>query len=80
MKFYVGVTDKIWFDNLRYSQSEEVNFWQPGGRTRFRALNEGDLFLFKLHSPHDYIVGGGVFVYSNILPVSLAWRAFGEIN
>jgi putative restriction endonuclease len=80
MKFYVGVTDKIWFDNLRYSQSEEVNFWQPGGRTRFRALNEGDLFLFKLHSPHDYIVGGGVFVYSNILPVSLAWRAFGENN
>jgi putative restriction endonuclease len=36
--------------------------------------------LFKLHSPHNYIVGGGVFAHSTILPVSLAWEAFGAKN
>jgi len=57
-----------------------VNFWQPGGKRRFQALNEGELFLFKLHSPNDFIVGGGLFAHSSLLPVSLAWDAFGESN
>jgi len=38
------------------------------------------MFLFKLHSPNDYIVGGGFFAYSTILPVSLAWETFGIAN
>jgi putative restriction endonuclease len=59
---------------------EEVNFWQPGGRTRFRALRPGELFLFKLHSPRNFIVGGGVFTQEEILPISLAWQAFGIFN
>ncbi len=46
----------------------------------FRALQAGELFLFKLHSPQNFIVGGGVFAYSNSLPCSLAWEAFGELN
>jgi putative restriction endonuclease len=59
---------------------EEVNFWQPGGSRRFSALSEGDLFLFKLHAPHHFIVGGGVFAYSTLLPVSMAWETFGVAN
>ena len=40
----------------------------------------GELFLFKLHSPLDYIVGGGVFAYSSLIPISLAWESFGLSN
>jgi len=36
-----------------------VNFWQPSGKQQFRALAPGELFLFKLHSPDNFIVGGG---------------------
>jgi putative restriction endonuclease len=56
-----------------------VNFWAPSGAS-FRALQPGELFLFKLHSPRNYIVGGGVFAQAMALPCSLAWEAFGEAN
>ena len=70
-----------WFRFLSGQPSlEEVNFWQPGGRTHFKALKPGELFLFKLHAPRNFIVGGGVFTRADILPVSLAWDAFGEAN
>lgn len=59
---------------------DEVNFWQPSGTSVFGALNPGDPFLFKLHSPLNYIVGGGFFAHSTLLPVSLAWEAFGVKN
>jgi putative restriction endonuclease len=80
MKMYVGVTDLDWFRTLQQARCDEINFWKPGGRTNFRALNEGDMFLFKLHSPHDYIVGGGFFLKFSIIPSSLAWEAFGIAN
>lgn len=80
MKMYVGITDFDWFKTLQKSNCDEVNFWKPGGRTNFKALDEGDLFLFKLHSPDDYIVGGGLFLKFSILPSSLAWEAFGIAN
>jgi putative restriction endonuclease len=81
MKAYVGVTDSAWFDLLRsQGHLDEVNFWQPGGSRQFRALAEGDLFLFKLHSPQNFIVGGGLFAHSSLLPISLAWSAFGIAN
>ena len=38
------------------------------------------MFLFKLHAPHNYIVGGGYFVKYSMLPSYLAWAAFGEKN
>lgn len=76
----VAVTDRAWFDHLRALPSlDEVNFWAPSG-TPFRALDPGELFLFKLHAPDDFIVGGGVFAYANNLPCSLAWEAFGRAN
>ncbi len=81
MKAYVGITDQDWFDVLRkIEQLTEVNFWQPSGNKVFRVLEPGDLFLFKLHHPLNFIVGGGFFAHSTLLPVSLAWEAFGQGN
>lgn len=80
MNIWVAVTDSDWFNFLRTRRPEEVNFWQPGGGRRIRKLEPGNLFLFKLHSPHNAIAGGGFFVRSTSLPVRLAWEAFGERN
>jgi putative restriction endonuclease len=80
VKLYVGITDYQWFELLSSHSPDEVNFWQPGGRTVFKALDPGELFLFKLHSPRNFIVGGGVFAHADILPVSLAWDAFRTKN
>lgn len=80
MKLFVGVTNNEWFRFLAERSPEEVNFWRPRSQTDFKALSEGDLFLFKLHSPLDFIAGGGVFVRHTFLPLSLAWQAFGKNN
>jgi putative restriction endonuclease len=80
MKIWVGVTDDDWFVLLSQLRPDEVNFWQPSGSRTFRALQPGELFLFKLHSPKNFIVGGGHFVRYSALPASLAWDAFGEKN
>ena len=76
----IAVTDGDWFDMLRRQPDlGEVNFWAPSA-ANFRALQPGELFLFKLHAPRNFIVGGGIFAYANALPCSLAWEAFGEAN
>ena len=76
----VAVTDDDWFEMLRRKPDlKEINFWSPSPRS-FRALQPGELFLFKLHAPKNVIVGGGIFAYSSKLPCSLAWEAFGEAN
>jgi len=81
MKAYIAVTDGNWFRYLSALPGiDEVNFWQPGGTHTFRALSPGEPFLFKLHSPDNYIVGGGFFAHSAILPCSLAWSTFGSKN
>jgi putative restriction endonuclease len=81
VNLFIGITDYDWFRFLSaLSSVEEVNFWQPGGRTNFRALQAGELFLFKLHAPRNFVVGGGVFARADILPTSLAWDAFGVTN
>ena len=79
MVMYVGVTDFSWYQQLSAQRPDEVNFWNPSGRP-FKALQEGELFLFKLHKPRNYIVGGGYFVRFSALPPFLAWQAFGEKN
>ena len=76
----MAVTDRSWFDLLSVSAPDEVNFWQPSGATNFRALQPGELFLFKLHSPENFIVGGGVFSHATSVPLSMAWEAFGAKN
>lgn len=76
----VAVTDGHWFDMLRQQPNPgEVNFWAPSA-ANFRALQPGELFLFKLHAPRNVIVGGGTFAYATALPCSLAWEAFGVAN
>ena len=81
MRMFVGVTDGDWHNFLSaLPDIDEVNFWQPTGSTRFQALSPGELFLFKLHSPQNVIVGGGVLGHFSLLPVSLAWAAFEEKN
>lgn len=80
MKIYIGVTDDKWFDYLSHIKPDEVNFWQPSGRNSFRVLEPNELFLFKLHSPNNFIVGGGYFVSHSFLPASIAWEAMKEKN
>lgn len=81
MKLYVGITDFDWF-SLHASKQfvEEVNFWRPSPQAKFKVLQRGEPFLFKLHAPRNYIVGGGFFLRFLPLPLSLAWAAFGEGN
>jgi putative restriction endonuclease len=80
MKIWVGVTDEDWFVRLKHLEPDEVNFWQPSGDRAFRALTPGEPFLFKLHSPKNFIVGGGFFVSHTPLPTSIAWDTFGIKN
>ena len=76
----VAVTDSDWFEVLRHQPNlAEVNFWAPSA-ANFRALQPGELFLFKLHAPRNFIVGGGIFAHANALPCSLAWESFREAN
>lgn len=80
MRFYVGATDNTWFDFLAARRPDEVNFWQPSDTRSFRTIAPGAPFLFKLHSPLNYVVGGGFLVRHSTLPLSFAWEAFGEKN
>jgi putative restriction endonuclease len=80
MKFWVGVTDRAWYEHLCQSEPDEVNFWQPSARRLAEFLEPGVPFLFKLHAPDNFIVGGGFFVRFSALPARLAWEAFGEKN
>ena len=76
----VAITDCDWFRTLsQIPNLSEVNFWAPSAKN-FRALKPGELFLFKLRSPDNVIVGGGIFAHSITMPCSLAWEAFGEAN
>ena len=60
MRAYIGITDYDWYELLASRIGlDEVNFWQPGASRQFRTLEPGEMFLFKLHSPLDAIVGGG---------------------
>ena len=80
MKLWVGITDKNWFEYLMWLAPDEVNFWQPSGTRNCKVLQPEEPFLFKLHFPHNFIVGGGCFVRYSALPLSLAWDAFVQKN
>src|SRR4051812_36523835 len=80
VRLIVAVTDGDWFDQLRLQADvPEVNFWSPSDSS-FRALQPGELFLFKLHAPNNFIVGGGIFAHASSMSCSLAWEAFGLAN
>lgn len=80
MKFYLGVTDNKWFTYLSRITPEDVNFWQPGGTSIFKVLQQGAPFLFKLKSPYNAIGGIGFFSSHTFLPLNIAWDIFGNRN
>lgn len=80
MDFYLGVTNCDWFDYLSAINPEDVNFWQPGGKSAFRVLSPGGVFLFKLKKKYNAIGGLGFFTAQTQLPLSLAWDTFGVRN
>src|SRR5947209_20497486 len=80
VRLVVAVTDWDWFDYLRQQPAlPEINFWSPSPKS-FRALEAGELFLFKLHAPVNMIVGGGIFAFAKVMPLFLSWEAFGGAN
>jgi putative restriction endonuclease len=81
MRLFVAVTDNDWFTfHAAKVQVEEVNFWRPSPDATFKALQLGEPLLFKLHSPANFIAGGGFFTRFLQLPVNLAWDTFREAN
>jgi len=52
----------------------------PSSQQGFNVLQWGAPFLFKLHAPRNFVVGGGFFTRFLRLPVSLAWETFREAN
>jgi len=77
---YLGITDNAWYNYLRQNRiTDEVNFWIPSA-PRARHVEPGTLWLFKLHAPLNVIAGGGVFMHYSVLPLQLAWDAFGNRN
>jgi putative restriction endonuclease len=79
IRYFVGLTDAKWFNFLRSQTLTEVNFWRPG-IAPFRALPEYGPFLFRLHAPDHFIVGGGFFVRYLRLPLPKAWEIFEQGN
>src|SRR5438270_6916656 len=76
----VAVTDFAWYQFISTASSIGLaNFWTPG-KVGFSALQPGEVFLFKLKSPNDYIVGGGKFVHFERLSLASAWEKFGKGN
>ena len=65
MRAWIANTDFEWYRFLSSRPDlDEVNFWRPSD-TAFKILSPGEPLLFKLHSPNDYIVGGGFFSHLN---------------
>lgn len=79
MNYYIGVTNQQWYEQLRNKCFDIVNFWRPGS-TNFKSLKPGELFLFKLHSPNDYIAGVGYFSSFKKMPVKTAWEIYQARN
>lgn len=81
MNVYIYPTDREWYRFLsRQPGLDEVNFWRPGGKQRFKQLQPGDLFLFRLGKPDNAIAGGGTFTHFSFAPIERVWEAFGTKN
>lgn len=77
---FIANTDNTWFDFLSSEANlPEANFWWPG-ETNFQALQQGEMFAFRLKSPRNKIGGFGIFSAHSRLPIQMAWEAFGRAN
>jgi putative restriction endonuclease len=80
INLFIANTDNAWFDFLASEQGlTEVNFWWPG-EMNFRALQSGEMLVFRLKSPRNKIGGFGIFSSYSRLPIQMAWEAFGRGN
>jgi putative restriction endonuclease len=80
VNLFVANTDNAWIDFLSSEPDvTEVNFWQPG-ETAFRAIQPGELLVFRLKSPRNKIGGFGVFSSHSPLPLQIVWESFGRAN
>lgn len=80
VNLFLANTDNAWFDFLSTeSNLNEVNFWWPG-EMGFRAVQAGELLVFRLKSPRNKIGGFGVFSNHSPLPIQIAWDSFGRAN
>lgn len=80
VNLFIANTDNAWFDFLASEPPlTEVNFWWPG-EMAFRALEPGELLVFRLKSPRNKIGGFGVFSSYSSLPIQMAWETFGRAN
>src|SRR5216684_176993 len=71
MRLFVAVTDTDWFAlHASKPDVEEVNFWKPSPEATFKVLQPGELLLFKLHAPDNFIVGGGFFTKGGSLHIT----------
>ncbi len=81
LKGYIGLTDPGWYKYLAsLPKVEEVNFWQPHGVRKFKVLERGEIFFFKLRAPYRAIAGFGFFERYESMPAWLAWDCFGNMN
>jgi len=81
MWIFVAVTDNDWFAlHASLDRVEEVSFWRPSPEATFKALQPGEVLLFKLHAPLNYIAGGGFFVRFIQSPVNLDRDTFKYAN
>ncbi|WP_426348551.1 HNH endonuclease [Alloiococcus sp. CFN-8] len=78
MNMYVGITEEAWYEALKDEDYKEICFLKPAGNINFGALRRDELFLFKLHSPKNYIVGGGYFLHFSTIPGFTLWSIFKE--
>lgn len=80
VNLFIANTDNTWFDFLSSEPGiTEVNFWWPG-EMAFRAIQPGELLVFRLKSPRNRIGGFGVFSSHSPLPIQIAWESFGRAN
>jgi putative restriction endonuclease len=80
INLFIANTDNAWFDFLSSEPNlTEVNFWWPG-EMAFRALQPGELLVFRLKSPRNKIGGFGVFSSHSLLPIQTAWETFERAN
>lgn len=80
INLFIANTDNSWFDFLSAEGNlAEVNFWSPG-ELGFKALQPGELLVFRLKSPRNKVGGFGVFSSYSSLPIQMAWETFGKAN